>query len=293
MHLSGKFSFLGWGYLSNQIYLLFIIIIIFFFLLIGQFWLAILFDKGEFGIPDLEFGLIFEPWRLIFEIFSFLYFLLCAFFDCWWYDLCLCPIFVGLHFCMLPVGLCFWGHACVCMYRLCIYVYYLYFLFYKVEFWIPNLLTIPGLRTRLVFLLYIFCFTRWNLNSRPFYFTWYFVPRQVFCLAGIKEFFFFVCFDLVRRYVDFIRRNLEFSTLHGGYFLFFHLEYCVYGYVGASCFLSLRIPVCFFLALLDRGTLKSDWTKGGRQLATLDCTTRSVHTYQQSRKYICLPCTRT
>ena len=73
---------------------------------------------------------------------------------------------------------------------------------------------------RSVFLLYIFCFTRWNLNSRPFYFTWYFVPRQVFCLAGIKEFFFFVCFDLVRRYVDFIRRNLEFSTLHGGYFLF-------------------------------------------------------------------------
>ena len=42
--------------------------------MIGQYDWLFSFEKGEFGIPDLEFGFL-QPRRLRFEIFSFFFFI--------------------------------------------------------------------------------------------------------------------------------------------------------------------------------------------------------------------------
>ena len=146
------------------------------FLLIGQFYWLFSFDKGEFLTLSL---VILKPMRLRFEIvFAFFEISSCAHSLSVSNTTCASAlILMGLYFCMLTVGLCFWG-----------------------------------------------------LGS--------------------------------------VRLNLEFSTLDVGFFV--HLVWiCVYGYIGASCLLPLRIHFCLFLELLDQGNLKPDWTKGDRHLLTV------------------------
>ena len=175
MHLSGKFSFPWLGiFIQPDLFIIF---------LIGQFdWLFYLI-RGNLEFLTLSLvSLNHGAWDSNFL--AFLSFLLVrilwavgdvtyasALF--WWDCISACYpwacVFGVLHV-----------YINVHIIYLCISIY---FLFYKVEFWIPNLLTIPGLLYLGQFL-YIFCFTRWNLNSRPFYFTWHYRVKSL-CLAGI------------------------------------------------------------------------------------------------------------
>ena len=86
------------------------------------------------------------------------------------------------------------------------------------------------------------------------------------CILHVPCAMFFEGLDwlYVRRYISFIRRNLEFSTLDGGYFSSTLIILCLY--VGTTIILACTglfglLTSCYWpMELLDRGTSKLDWT---------------------------------